>query len=115
MCFWSAVLYLSQYDWRSKVKWGGFYGIVLSRVNKDNATASGTWNWISGVARTTDAFATWQVVNASYGPNDLEGHWGAENVLYAPYGYGVRWFFAGGSVWFDFPLDSTSDASVTKY
>jgi len=95
-------------------QWGGFYGLVPFKTNKDNVTASGSEFLSHTVVRTIDGFLNWQTVNNTFGPNDLEGHWLAENVLYAPNASGVRWSFDGGYVWFDFPLDLTLDVSVVK-
>jgi len=96
-------------------QWGGFYGLVPSRVNRKNATASGSEFLYRSVARTIDGFLTWQIINNTFGPNDLEGHPLVDNVLYAPFEGGVRWTFDGGYTWWDLPVSFTSDVSVTKY
>lgn len=57
----------------------------------------------------------WQVLHYSFGPNDLEGHWSEEDVLYAPYSGGVRWMFDGGYTWWDLPIAPTTDVSIAKY
>ncbi len=96
-------------------QWGGFYGLVPSKVSKDNATASGSESTFHTIAHTIDEYLTWQIINSSFGPNDLEGHWSEDSVLYAPYEGGVRWTFDGGYTWWDLPIESTNDVFVTKY